>query len=117
MPDVAFVSHNRLGNTRPFESAVLAVVPDLAVEILSPSNTEREMIRKRHDYFAAGVELVWYIWPQARTVEVFAAPDSRQTLSCDDILTGGDVLPGFQVPLRQLFAVLDGWETRDKDRR
>lgn len=107
MPDVAFVSKKRLGSVRPFETAVLDVIPNLAVEILSPSNTEREMTRKKNDYFSAGVELVWYIWPQTRTVEVFTAPDSLQTLSGNAILTGGDVLPGFELPLSQLFAVLD----------
>ena len=81
--------------------------PDLAVEVLSPSNTAQEMERKLHDYFAAGVLLVWYVDPVARTVEVFTAADQSVVLRQDQSLTGAPVLPGFLLPLSKLFAELE----------
>lgn len=79
------------------------MVPDWAVGVLSVSNTDREMARKLDDYFTAGVRLVWYIDPRARTVEVNTPPDRFVSLGEGDTLDGGDVLPGFALPLRELF--------------
>ena len=82
------------------------VPPALVVEALSPGNTRREMELKRAVYFAAGVELVWEADPLARTVVVWTGPDADTALSAEagDTLTGGAVLPGFRVPLADLFA-------------
>ena len=66
-----------------------------------------EMAVKRQDYFAAGVELVWEIDPDARTVVVYSSPTQSTTLTAADTLDGGAVLPGFTLPLQQLFAELD----------
>jgi Uma2 family endonuclease len=82
-------------------------VPDLAVEILSPSNTADEIQRKRGEYFNRGTQLVWIIDPRARTAEVFTAPAASTLLHEADTLDGGVVLPGFTLPLRDLFAELD----------
>ena len=81
------------------------VPPALVVEALSPGNTAREMELKRAVYFAAGVELVWEADPLARTVVVWTEPDADTALSAEagDGLTGGAVLPGFRVPLADLF--------------
>ena len=81
------------------------VPPALVVEALSPGNTRREMDLKRTIYFAAGVRLVWEADPLHETVAVWAAPDDRRDLSADagDALTGAPVLPGFGVPLVDLF--------------
>jgi Uma2 family endonuclease len=65
------------------------------------------MAAKRHDYFAAGVELVWEIDPDARTAVVYTAPAHGTTLTAADTLEGGTVLPGFDLPLATLFAELD----------
>ena len=81
--------------------------PDLAVEILSSSNTPREMQRKRGEYFDAGVRLVWIIDPEARTVVVHTSAAEPVILSAHDVLDGGEVLPGFTLPLGELFAELD----------
>jgi Uma2 family endonuclease len=86
---------------------MLDVAPDLAVEVLSPSNTVQEMDRKLRDYFAAGVRLVWYVDPVARTIQVFTAVDQVALLREDDTLTGDPVVPGFALPLRNLFAELE----------
>ena len=81
--------------------------PDLAVEVLSESNTAEEMARKLREYFAAGVRLVWMIDPRDRTATVFTGPELSRMLDETHTLDGGDVLPGFQLPLRDLFAELD----------
>jgi Uma2 family endonuclease len=78
-------------------------VPDLAVEVLSEGNTAKEMSDKLADYFDAGVRLVWYIDPRDRTVQVFTRPDSPQVLHEHDTLTGGEVLPGFTLSLKEFF--------------
>lgn len=107
MPDIAFLSWDRLPGRRFPNVPIGDFIPDLAVEVLSKSNTPGEMSRKRQDYFKAGVRLVWDIDPDTREVEVFTAPEVSKLLRIDDILDGGDVLPGFTLPLRELFSELD----------
>ena len=65
------------------------------------------MDRKLHDYFTAGVQLVWYIDPDSRTARVYTSPEQCRVLTEDDSFSGGDVLPGFELPLRTLFADLE----------
>ena len=107
IPDVAFVSWDRLPGRRVPTDPVPQLAPDLAAEILSPSNTPAEMARKRAEYFTAGVRLVWSIDPGRRTVSVYTGPEAPAVLTESDTLDGGTVLPGFQLPLRDLFAELD----------
>jgi Uma2 family endonuclease len=107
LPDVAFVSWDRLPGRKIPDEPVPNVVPDLAVEVLSTRNTLGEIARKRGEYFQAGVRLVWEIDPRSRTVRVFTAIDRFRDLAATDTLTGDPVLPGFAVPLAQLFAELD----------
>ena len=107
LPDLAFVSWDRLPNRRLPEDPIPNVVPDLAVEVLSRSNTLAEMALKRSEYFRGGVRLVWEIDPRARTVRVYTAPEEHEDLTAADTLRGDPVLPGFTLPLQQLFAELD----------
>lgn len=107
LPDVAFVSWDRLPERRVPDEPIPNVVPDLAVEVLSASNTAKEMARKRGEYFRAGVRLVWEIDPRARTARVYTSESSFTDLAVNDTLDGGTVLPGFTLPLAQLFAELD----------
>jgi Uma2 family endonuclease len=107
IPDVAFASWNRFPNRSIPADPIPSLVPDLAVEVLSPSNTTQEMARKCHEYFVAGVLLVWLVDPRARTVDVYTAEDQVTTLAVGDVLDGGTVLPGFTLPLSELFAELD----------
>ncbi len=103
IPDVAFVSWDRLpGRKRP-RTPVPELVPDLAVEVLSPSNTAREMERKLQEYFAAGVRLVWYIDPQTRTACAYTSPEAGTRISEEGLLEGGEVLPGFALALADVF--------------
>lgn len=107
IPDVAFISWERLPERRFPTGSVPDVVPDLAVEVLSEGNTAGEMARKRHEYFAAGVRLVWLVDPRTRTVDVYTTPDQSTLLHEEQTLDGGTVLPGFTLPLQELFADLD----------
>lgn len=107
IPDVAFTSWDRLPGRRYPVAPIPRLAPNLAVEVLSEGNTPGEMAVKRQDYFAAGVELVWEIDPDARTVTVHTSLTQSTTLGPADVLDGGAVLPGFTLQLQQLFAELD----------
>ena len=107
IPDVAFASWSRIpGGVVPSES-IPELTPDLAVEILSQRNTPAEMERKRAEYFEAGVKLVWIADPDSRTVEVSTSQGKSTLLGAPDKLDGGNVLPGFTLPLADFFAELD----------
>jgi Uma2 family endonuclease len=107
IPDVAFVSWDRLPERRIPTAPIPDLVPDLAVEVLSESNTAAEMARKRREYFEAGVRLVWQVDPSRRTVTVYTGPEEATELDETQTLDGGAVLSGFALPLRDLFAELD----------
>jgi Uma2 family endonuclease len=106
LPDLSFVSWDKLPERQVPTDPIPKLAPDLAVEVLSQGNTPKEMKRKLREYFFSGVRLVWFVSPQQRTVEVFTAPDQSHTLTEDQTLNGGEVLPGFTLPLRELFARL-----------
>lgn len=107
IPDVSFVSWNQLPKRQVPSKPIPNLFPDLAVEVLSESNTPREMELKRIDYFGAGTRLVWQVDPQSRQVEIFTSVEQRQVLDSTQVLDGGDVLPGFTLSLADLFAALD----------
>jgi Uma2 family endonuclease len=103
VPDVCFISWSKFpGPVLPAEP-IPALAPDLAVEILSASNTPGEMQRKLHDYFEAGVRLVWYIDPEKRSALAYTAPELSTVVRIGESLSGGAVLPGLELPLRELF--------------
>ncbi|MGH7170461.1 MAG: Uma2 family endonuclease [Gemmataceae bacterium] len=106
IPDVSFISWDRLPGHRLPTDRLPDLTPDLAVEVLSEGNTLAEMDRKLRDYFFSGTRLVWYIDPQRRTVRVYTSPDQCFELSERQTLDGSAVLPGFSLPLSQLFARL-----------
>ena len=103
IPDVSVVSWDRFPGRRVTREPVPAIAPDLAVEVLSESNTRTEMDRKLGDYFAAGARLVWYLDPEDRTVRVYTSVDKVTLLDQSGTLDGGDVLPGFALPIREWF--------------
>ena len=100
IPDVSFVSWEHLPESY---GPIPPIAPDLAVEVLSESNTPKEMERKLREYFEAGTQLVWYVDPRSRTVTVHSAPDHHVILDESQTLGGGNVLPGLEIPLRELF--------------
>jgi Uma2 family endonuclease len=83
---------------------IARTVPDLVVEVISRSNTSKEMARKRKEYFAAGTKIVWQIYSKTKTIEVFTSPGRFRTLSINDTLDGGPVMPDFRLPVRTLFS-------------
>jgi Uma2 family endonuclease len=112
IPDVAFLSWKVLGGRRLPREPILGAAPDLAVEVLSKGNTKGEMARKLRDYFAGGVRLVWFIDPRTGTAKSYTAPDQCQTIGENGVLSGGEVLPGFKLALRDLFAEAEGSGTK-----
>jgi Uma2 family endonuclease len=103
-PDVCFLSWSRFPNRLLPRQAVPQVSPDLAIEILSDSNTQAEMDRKLTDYFLSGTKLAWYTDPASRTATVYTSVNDATHVAEDQSLDGGDVLPGFTVSLAELFA-------------
>jgi Uma2 family endonuclease len=103
IPDVSFVSWNRVPGRKFPGEQVPPLVPDLAVEVVSPSNTPKEMDEKLHEYFEKGVRQVWFVRPKSRVVDVYTAPDRLTRLTASAQLDGGDVLPGFSVQVGKLF--------------
>jgi Uma2 family endonuclease len=106
-PDVAFISWARLPDGRIPKEPIPNIVPDFVVEVLSDGNTRSEMARKRREYFAAGVRLIWMVDPRDRTVAVYRDPESVTVVDDSGVLDGADVLPSFTLGLAQLFSHLD----------
>jgi Uma2 family endonuclease len=106
-PDVAFISWDRLPGGEVPDEPVPSVVPDLVVEVISVGNTLTEMSRKRREYFHAGVRLVWMVDPRERTVAVYTAINDYEILDEAQTLGGGEVLPGLEISLAQVFGELD----------
>jgi Uma2 family endonuclease len=107
VPDVSFIRWEKFPNRRLPRDPIYAVAPDLAVEVLSEGNTQAEMSRKLRDYFTAGVRLVWYIDPKTRSAQAYTAEDRWVDVSETQSLSGGEVLPGFELSLKELFAKAD----------
>lgn len=103
IPDVAFISWRHFPKRRLPREPIPDLAPDLAVELLSASNTKREMDRKLREYFSAGVQRVWMIDPETQTCRVHRSPRDSTVLTIADSLDGGDELPGFVLPLKKLF--------------
>ena len=100
MPDVSFIRWDSVHDPDEIENppgAFLEYPPDLAVEVLSASNTPREMEIKLGEYAKAGVRLVWYVDPERKIVDIYPKgnPKRKKTVGIEGTLDGGDVLPGF----------------------
>lgn len=107
LPDVSFIGWNRFPKERLGRRPIPALVPDLVVEVLSDTDTRREMERKLKQYFQAGVRLVWYIDPKTRSARAFTSPTAVTEIDEDGSLDGGPVLPGLRLSLRGLFERAD----------
>lgn len=100
LPDVSFTcAHNPL-----VEQGSVFGMPDLAVEIKSPNDTITEMRDTATYYLANGSRLVWLVYPNYRLVEVYRSDADVEILGEEDTLTGSDVLPGFELSVREVFA-------------
>ncbi|MFN8529119.1 MAG: Uma2 family endonuclease [Anaerolineae bacterium] len=100
IPDVAFVSKSRQAESLTVSYNPIA--PDLAVEVLSPSNSEQEIRVKTVNYLAAGT-IVWIVDPALKRVEIYQAGERVRLLSIDDTIDGGALLPGFALPVKSIF--------------
>jgi Uma2 family endonuclease len=103
-PDVAFVSATRwpYGKRVPRGEA-WDMIPNLAIEVVSKSNTGEEILAKLEDYFQTGTELVWFVYPSARQVYVYTSATDVRILAHSADLDGGDVIPGFHLAVNRLF--------------
>ncbi len=104
-PDVAYLSQRRIPDPEP--QRYTPVMPDLVVEIQSPSNSMIDMKRKAAIYIQNGTRIVWVVRPFNKTVEVIHMGEGNTlrsvVVSTDGTLSGEDVLPGFELPVAQLF--------------
>lgn len=103
LPDAGFVSWERLPGEELPDTPILDAIPDLAAEVISKGNTRKEIERKLEDYFDAGVRLVWFIYPMTQTAVAYTSPTAKKDIPKDGKLDGGKVLPGFSLPLKELF--------------
>jgi Uma2 family endonuclease len=110
-PDVAFISKERLQKFgfKPNTKKFFPEAPDLAVEVLSPSNTRAEIDARLKDFFSSGSKLVWIIDPEEESVEVCHSPTDRKLIGSGGFLEGEDLLPGFRHPIADLFKQWE-WE-------
>ena len=103
-PDVVFVPYSRWPRERPIPAGnAWEVLPDLCVEVVSPTDRAEDVQEKVVEYVAAGVRLVWLIYPRLQTAHVYEAADRVRVLGRGDALDGGAVLSGFTLPLAELF--------------
>jgi len=106
-PDVAFIAANQIESHPIPERGFWEVTPDLAVEIVSPDDRADAVAEKVQEYLRAGVRLVWVIYPRQRQIYRFRPAGHGTAVEDADTLSGGDVLPGFELALHQLWSVLD----------
>jgi Uma2 family endonuclease len=104
MPDISYISRDKLPDGELPDEPIADYAPDLAIDVLSKSNTKTEMKRKLRDFFQHGVRLAWLIVPRKQTAEAYSSPEDFQTIGKNQSLDAGDVLPGFRLSLRKLFA-------------
>lgn len=100
-PDISFIAKKRLPDEH--WAGIIPLAPDLAVEVAPPSNRQVELIDKVALYLAGGTRLVWVVRPQQQTVTVFRPDEPERVVTRDGELDGDDVLPGFRLPLANLF--------------
>ncbi len=104
LPDVSIISHERLASIDLEKQPVPRVAPEIVVEVLSKSNTRREMELKLQQYFNAGVKHVWYVDPARRSARTYASTTEMREVPQNGFLVATDVLPGFRLSLAKLLA-------------
>lgn len=102
-PDVGFVRAQRVSG--PPTKGFFSGAPDLAVEVLSPNDRASELLAKVQNWLGAGCLAVWVIDPATHTVTVYGCPNEMTVYGPSDELTGGEVLPGFKLPVAEIFAL------------
>lgn len=106
LPDAAVLKWEQFPNRRAPKDRVWSLTPDLAVEVLSDSNTKREIETKLDEYFAKGTQVVWIIDPERRVANIYSSRTVASTIDENGLLDGGSVLPGFTLRLGELLDFL-----------
>ncbi len=101
MPDVSFVSNEKLKDGEPINKAEFA--PDLAIEVISPTDIYSKILMKIREYLNAGVGQVWLVEPEFQTVAVYKSPMKSETLTAEDTLVCEEILPNFSLPVKEIF--------------
>ncbi len=100
-PDVSFIRNERLPEGKlPVGFGEFA--PDLAIEVLSPTEDASELLRKIAEYFESGAQQVWVVDPEARRVTIYRSPVDVQTFSGDDVIEGNELFPEFRCSVNEL---------------
>jgi Uma2 family endonuclease len=103
-PDVVFIPFSKwTRGIRPPQTNAWDILPDLCIEVVSPNDNADEVETKVEEYLAAGVPTVWVVYPRHERVYVYDSPAQIRRFRKSDTLDGGTVLPGFQLPLAELF--------------
>jgi Uma2 family endonuclease len=105
MPDVSFFLADQFADGKIPKKPIPAISPAFVVEGLSRGNSKLEIKQKKKEYFSAGTRLMWIVNPKRHTVAVFDCDSTKPTevLAAGDVLTGDDILPGFNMPVNELF--------------
>ena len=103
-PDVSFIGAARVPRTPKAREGFFRGAPDLVIEVLAPSDGPFHTSEKMVDYFESGTRLAWAVNPAERNVLVYRTPEADGLLRVTDALDGQDVIPGFRLPLAELFA-------------
>jgi Uma2 family endonuclease len=114
IPDASFIPWERVPGEEVSDEPIAAYVPDLAVEVLSASNTRAEIDRKLREYFFAGTRLAWVIQPKTQTAQVYTSPTDFRRIPKTGSLHGEPVLPGFVLSLPDLFSRIRSRRKRKK---
>ena len=107
VPDVHVTSWERMSTYDEDAGGWPQFAPDVAIEVVSPSNTPSELARKTAEYFANGTRAVWIVDPAPRTVAVRRPDGSERVFTTDAVLSGDPEIPGFECAVGDIFAVLD----------
>jgi len=102
-PDVGFIAVERVpGKRKHLPKGYVPFAPDLAIEVVSPNDTPDEIVEKVAEYLKYGTRLIWVFYPDSEAIKVHAPKQETQTLRAGDTLEGGDVLPGFSLPVERI---------------
>ena len=108
VPDVAFVSFERFPESGEDKTSRWHIAPDLAVEVISPSDNYEDVQEKIAEYFTFGVRQVWIISPETKSLTVYHSPKQTTIFGAEDVLVCEDILPGFRLPLAEIFQTPHG---------
>jgi len=101
-PDVSFIAREREAQITD-RTKFVSFAPDLAIEVVSPDESAATVHDKIDDYIRAGVRLIWVIYPSRQQIVVHHPDRTAQILTAEDTLTGGEVIPGFAIPVKAVF--------------